>query len=222
MPDDDHHASSTDPSAIEALIARLEDGHLGAEDRRLIGRLLRLLLTLIRVVEQKNASISRLKRMLFGLGSDTRPIRTATPDIVPSKDAAAADEASASTAPEASPRKENAPRRGHGRRSAADYTGARRVACVNPELAVGDACPQNLCRGHLYYTKVPSVFIRLEGRPVIAATRYEQQVLRCSACAERFTAPLPEGVEAQKYDPTADVALALYKYGTGMPFYWQA
>ncbi len=50
---------STNPSEIEALIARLEDGQLRIEDQRLIGRLLRLLLTLIRVVEQKNTSISR-------------------------------------------------------------------------------------------------------------------------------------------------------------------
>ena len=41
---------STNPSEIEALLARLKDNQLGAEDRRLIDRLLRLLLTLIRVV----------------------------------------------------------------------------------------------------------------------------------------------------------------------------
>jgi len=66
------------------------------------------------------------------------------------------------------------------------------------------------------------MYVRLEGRPIVSATQYEQQVLRCSACAERFTAPLPEGVPPQKYDPTADVAIALYKYGAGMPFYRQA
>ncbi|MDQ3257076.1 MAG: IS66 family transposase [Acidobacteriota bacterium] len=33
---------------------------------------------------------------------------------------------------------------------------------------------------------------------------------------------MPEGVPAEKYDQTADVAIALYKYGAGMPFYRQA
>ena len=70
--------TSTNPSEIEALIARLEDRHLGAEDRRLISRLLRLLLTLIRVVEHKNTSISRLKRLLFGPGADQRTARQRT------------------------------------------------------------------------------------------------------------------------------------------------
>jgi transposase len=216
--------TSTNPSEIEALIARLEDGHLGADDRRLIGRLLRLLLTLIRVVEQKNTSISRLKRLLFGPGSDQRPARSSASATPPSKDEPqAADEASAALAPEdAPPREDHGPRRGHGRRGAAAYTGARRVVCVDPDLAPGDACPLRQCGGHLYDTREPSLFIRVEGRPLITATRFEQQVLRCSACAERFTAPLPEGVPAEKYDATADVAIALYKYGAGLPFYRQA
>ena len=217
---------STTPSEIEALIARLEDGQFGAEDRRLIGRLLRLLLTLIRVVEQKNTSISRLKRMLFGPRADQRtaviPARTSNTS---SNDApSAGDESPQATTPETTPTpiEERTGRRGHGRQSAADYTGARRVVCADPELMPGDGCPQSQCRGHLYDTREPSFFIRLEGHPVITATRYEQQVLRCSACAERFTAPLPEGVPPEKYDPTADVSLALYKYGAGMPFYRQA
>ena len=224
--------NSTNPSEIEALIARLKDGQLGAEDRRLIGRLLRLLLTLIRVVEQKNTSISRLKRLLFGPGADKRPAAaaaaasTARTSNTSSHDAPlAGDESPEATTPETpqTPVEEKTrQQRGHGRHSAADYTGARRVVCVDPALVPGDGCPASQCRGHLYDTREPSFFIRLEGRPIITATRYEQQVLRCSACAERFTAPLPEGVPAQKYDATADVAIALYKYAAGMPFYRQA
>ncbi|MDQ3255301.1 MAG: transposase, partial [Acidobacteriota bacterium] len=223
MPEHDQ-PTSTNPSEIEALIARLEDGQLRIEDRRLIGRLLRLLLTLIRVVEQKNTSISRLKRLLFGPGSDKRTVAAAAASSnIPSNDAPpAADESSEPTALSESQIAEPTRRRGHGRRSAADYAGARRVACADPELMVGSTCPHALCRGHLYDTKAPAVFIRLEDRPIISATQYEQQVLRCSACAERFTAPLPEGVPAQKYDPTADVAIALYKYGAALPFYRQA
>ncbi len=215
--------TSTNPSEIEALISRLKHGSLNNHDTLLVERLLRLLLTLIRVVEQKNTSISRLKRLLFGPGSDKRTLTTAAPSNTPNNDVPlAADESSALTTPSELQRAEPTRRRGHGRRAAAAYTGARHVACANPELTAGDQCPSRPCRGHLYDTKAPAVFIRLEGRPIISATQYEQQVLRCSTCAERFTAPLPEGVPAEKYDPTADVSLALYKYGAGMPFYRQA
>ncbi len=215
---------ATNPSEIEALIARLEEGQLGEADRRLISRLLRLLLTLIRVVEQKNTSISRLKRLLFGPGTDKRTVAIpATSSNTSGNDApSTADEPSKSATPEARQTEESTRRRGHRRHSAAAYTGARRVACANPELTAGDQCPSRPCGGHLYDTREPSFFIRLEGHPIITATRFEQQVLRCSACAERFTAPLPEGVPAEKYDPTADVAIALYKYAAGMPFYRQA
>ncbi len=63
---------STNHSEIEDLISRLKRGSLDNQDTLLVERLLRLLLTLIRVVEQKNTSISRLKRLLFGPGSDKR------------------------------------------------------------------------------------------------------------------------------------------------------
>jgi len=216
--------TSTNPSEIEALITRLKHGSLNNHDTLLVERLLRLLLTLIRVVEQKNTSISRLKRLLFGPGSNKRTVVVATaPSNASGNDApSATDESSEPTARAESQVPELPPRRGHGRQSAAAYPGARRVACIDPELMPGDCCPSRPCGGHLYDTKAPAVFVRLEGRPVIAATRYEQQVLRCSACAERFTAPLPEGVPAEKYDATADVAIALYKDGVGMPFYRQA
>jgi hypothetical protein len=53
----------------------------------------------------------------------------------------------------------------------------------------------------------------------VGATRYEQEVLRCSACLERFTAPMPTGVTPEKYDATCDVSLAIAKYGASLPRY---
>jgi hypothetical protein len=92
------------------------------------------------------------------------------------------------------------------------YRGARAVRCRDEELTHGARCPHDGCRGKLYDTKQPAIFIRLTGQPLVGATRYEQEVLRCSACQERFTAPLPAGVKPEKYDETCDVSLALAKY----------
>ena len=80
--DPDHN--STDSAEIEALITRvgdlvlcaaehstrspttrLERGQLRDEDTQLLARLLQLLLRLITLLQQKNASLSRLKRLLF-------------------------------------------------------------------------------------------------------------------------------------------------------------
>ena len=207
--------SSTDPAEIEALIGRLEEGHLSPSDQRLIGRLLRLLLKLLEVVQYKNASIKRLKRLLFGPSSEKRTWATATA-AEKEQPSSSAEEGPQPSSDSSAPEQK---RRGHGRRSSTAYTGATVIECQHQQLQVGDACPSSPCPGHLYDLHSPSILIRLEGQPLIGATRYEQQVLRCSACQERFTAPLPAGVVPQKYSPSCDVAMAVARYGTGLPFH---
>src|SRR5262245_9400843 len=68
--DPDHN--STDSAEIEALITRIEQGQLRDGDAQSLARLLRLLLRLITALQHKNASLSRLKRLLFGPRSDKR------------------------------------------------------------------------------------------------------------------------------------------------------
>jgi hypothetical protein len=63
---------STDPVESEALIGRVKQSGLPERDAMLVERLLRLVLTLVSMLEHKNASIARLKRLLFGPRSDKR------------------------------------------------------------------------------------------------------------------------------------------------------
>ena len=51
--------------------------------------------------------------------------------------------------------------------------------------------------------------MRINGHAVLSAVRYDIEKLRCSACGERYTAPLPEEAGDEKYHPTARSALAL-------------
>src|SRR3954452_24115822 len=88
--------------------------------------------------------------------------------------------------------------------------------CSDPTRQAGDRCS---CGGRLYPLRKPALFLRFTGQPFGAATRYEQTVLRCSSCQQRFTAPLPDGVPAEKYDATADVAIVMAKYAAGLPFH---
>lgn len=69
---------STDPAEIEALISRLKQASLDERDAQLIERLLRTLLSLVNLLQHKNASISHLKRMLFGPRTDKGPCRAAS------------------------------------------------------------------------------------------------------------------------------------------------
>ena len=189
---------------IESLLERVQRQQLSEQDFGLLERLLRLLLSEARLLEQKQASLARLRRLLFG-----------SPPESPSAPPPPASPAPVRTDQETVPPPESQ-RRGHGRRSSSDYSGAVRIRCADPQRQVGDRC---VCGGRLYDANEPAVFLRFTGQPLVGATRYERTVLRCSSCQQRFTAPLPDGVPAEKYDATADVAIVLAKYAAGLPFH---
>lgn len=214
--------STTNANEVEALIKRIEGSQLEESDKQLVGRLLGLVLMMLRMVESKHASIARLKKMLFGAGrdkSEQTPANQSNP--------AAPQEPTTKESGEVQQQSQSAPaniaegkkRQGHGRIAAAKYTGANKVVCRDANLQTGGKCPHPNCQGRLYDTQEFQEFIRFTARPPIDATRYQQQVLRCRVCEARYSAPLPAGVPAQKYDETADVMMVLLKYGAGMPFY---
>src|SRR4051812_30990990 len=200
---------SARPEEIESLLERVRRNQLGEQDLRLLERLLRLLLSVVRFLQQKNTSLARLKRLLFGPPSDP-------PSSPPPASPGSAELSVAAPVPAPEP-KPKPP--GHGRLPGSAYAGATSVCFLHPPLHPGAGCPDPGCGGRLFDTTVPAIFIRLTGQPLVGATRYEQQVLRCSACQQRYTAPLPEGVAAEKYDATADVAIVMAKYAAGLPFH---
>ena len=105
---------------------------------------------------------------------------------------------------------------GHGRHSAAAFTGAPR-SLFPATLKSGDTCPECL-RGKVYQQKQPATLIRIIGRAPLEATVFEMERLRCNACGQIFTAEQPQAAGTDKYDATAVAMIALLKYGTGTPF----
>lgn len=86
---------------------------------------------------------------------------------------------------------------GHGRRAAAGFPGAQVVAIAHPTLRPGDACP-TCAEGKVYGQRQPTVLLRFEGQPPIAASVYELERLRCHLCGTVFRAPAPEGAGEAK------------------------
>src|SRR5262249_47959366 len=78
------------------------------------------------------------------------------------------------------------------------------------------------CQGRLYDRDEPRLLLQFVGRPLVEATKYEREVLRCAVCLEQYVAPLPEGVVDERFDATADATIALMKYGGGLPCHRQA
>jgi transposase len=99
----------------------------------------------------------------------------------------------------------------------ATYAGAERVECRHEALAVGQRCP--VCGQGRLYGVPPGIEIRIDGNALLSAICYELEKLRCSACGQVFTAPLPAEAGTEKYRPRARAVLAVSRYYLGLPFF---
>ena len=179
------------------------------------------------LVGEKNITIARLRKMLFGAKTEKTTTVTgggAESETGPLDGAAALpDEDAAADSPEqrdAEPAPENelpARGKGHGRNGADAYRGAETIEVPHEWLQPGDACP-NCTHGTIYEVSRPGVLVRITGQAPVAAKVYRLQKLRCHLCGKVFTARAPEGVGPAKYDATVGSMIALLKYGSGMPF----
>jgi transposase len=205
----------------EALLARLEANTLTAEDRQVLGKVLTFYFWLVFALREAKLSLKRLKALVFGEKPKKRepPTSGGSPSGGSAGGSGVPPEASqggqSASMPEATEEKPRPP--GHGRHGAARYASAPTVACRHEELAVGERCPA--CgRGSLYRLP-PGIEMRLDGKALLSAVRYELEKLRCSACGQIFTASVPAAAGEEKYSARARAVLALARYYLGVPWY---
>lgn len=181
------------------------------EDCELVLALVTALQQISEQLGAKNASIARLRALLFGAKTEkTRKVlNRGKGGSTPGKPDAASSDDGGQPLP-ATPGK----RKGHGRNSEEMFTGAERIPVPHEELFRGCECP-TCGRGKLQDIPEPARTIRIVGRPCLAATIWEAQRLRCGACGEMFTAPLPPEAKGPKYDATAGSMLSVLRYGNG-------
>jgi transposase len=219
----------TTPDEIENLIEQIRGTNLEPGSKDKLERLLRTILMLVDQLQRKKTSINKLREMIFGKRTERRSGGKGRDEKKESESGKPQDEQS-SAAGDADAKGESQTgenegkpkRKGHGHRAASDYSGARLVPCPHEQFKPGDDCPSTLCGGRLYDLDEPTVLLQFTGQPLLTATNYERQVLRCAKCQERYEAPLPEGVEDERYDATCDATIALMKYGGGLPWTRQA
>lgn len=105
---------------------------------------------------------------------------------------------------------------GKGRNGADDQPAAEVKQVAHESLRHGDCCPE-CASGKVYECKKPAKDIRFEAQPLIKATVYERQRLKCSHCDATFTAAPPAEVGDEKYDESVSAALAVSRFGAGLP-----
>lgn len=196
----------------QELLRRAEQTGLEERDLKLIRALFESYAYVTELIDDKNTSMTRLRKLLFGARTEktANVVGRDQPAQTPSTEQASL------AAEEPAERK-----KGHGRNGADSYPGANRIKVPHESLKAGDPCPD--CeQGTVYAMSRPGVLIRFVGQPPIAAAIYELEKLRCNLCGEIFTAQAPEGIAgAEKYDATVASMVALLKYGTGQPFHRQ-
>lgn len=216
-----------DAGRLDAALARAAN-KLDAEDHELFSAIVHSYLYLSDVIEDKQTTIAKLRKLMFGSKSEKLKdvVADASPKEQAADDAAAASEMNPSSAGaedgEAEPsagqeedeEAESPP--GHGRNGADAYPGAQHVYVTHPCLHPGDACPE--CESGTLYEKPPGVLVRIVGGAPLQATVYRLQKFRCHLCGKMFTAHAPPEAGTEKYDATAVSMIGLLKYGSGLPF----
>jgi transposase len=220
----------------EAIIVRLSVYAPSRSDCEICIQVIRLYFWFTAVVEEAKLSLKKLRTLLLGRGprrpKPSDPASSslsdsaggegeATGEASTREEAAEPSEAAGSTSGSGESASAGKPKGGHrpgtGRLGADAYVGAERVECRHEELAVGQRCP--VCGQGTLYELPPGRQIRIDGHALLSALRYELQKLRCSACGQLFTAPLPEEAGEETYSPRARAVLAVSRCYLGVPLY---
>jgi transposase len=206
-----------DTEQLSDLKERVASGELSKKDRDILQRVITSFIFLSKILAAKNATVKRLRKMLFGSKSEkASKVLSFSKEDDDKSDQDPPDEGSGSTG--GSEVKKTKKRKGHGRKRADAYTGADRVKINHQTLCHRDPCPE--CpKGKVYLQRNSGIIVHVRGSVPLPATIYELEKLRCNLCGTVFTAKAPEQAGREKYDDTAKAMMALLKYGAGMPFY---
>jgi len=206
-----------DMDKLRDILHRAEAKQFRDEDYETARMVVKSYVHLVDLLKNKNTSIGRLRKMLFGASTEKTETVLGGPAVLetsPASDGDAPTEPTDASGTEGEP---PARAQGHGRNGADAYEGAEKIEVSHESLQPGDACPE--CgKGTVYEMSRPGVLVRITGQAPIDAKVYRLQKLRCNLCGKVFTARPPEGVGSAKYNATAGSMIALLKYGSGLPF----
>ncbi len=201
---------------LEELLERAGSNTLRDEDTELMRSIFQSYAEFFQIVGDKNTTIARLRKMMFGATSETSKNVLGDAEDAPNPSPGDASDDASADSDRNQDEDSSEPPPGHGRHGADAYRGADQVEVKHPKHAAGDACPD--CGQGTLYEKSPSVLVRFVGQAPLHATVYRRQKLRCHLCGKIFTAPVPAGVGDAKYDHTVASMIGLLKYGSGLPF----
>ena len=206
---------------LDELLALAKAASFPQPQYDLLASVLGTFIYVMQSLQNAKLSLKRFRHMLFGARTENKAnVLQAMGEAAesrqgPSSDAG--DMAVADAQESAGAALDNKVIKGHGRNGAAAYPGAPVVDIRLTDLESGDICPE--CLNGKVYSSPPKTIVKVLGQAPLAATIYRLARLRCRLCDAIFTASMPQGVSASKYDPSCASMLALLRYGSGMPLH---
>ena len=164
---------SLSAAELEKLLGELR-GPLAPATYQLVEALLRTLQWVMAALEQKTASLARLRRMIFGEKTEKAC------NILPAAIAAILS----------GPAKPSQRKRAEGRQG--DYPAAQRVQVSHPQHKAGDLCPKCL-KAKLYRFLTPARLVRIVAQPIFQATVFELEASLRSVRGSLYPSRSPGG-----------------------------
>ena len=172
----------------------------------------------MRALQNAKTSVKRFRQMLFGARTESKKKLFKDLGVATTADETARSGATPPTPGDQDGNLAALPAKpGHGRNAAQAYSNSPVVEIEAAGLKSGDPCPK--CSDGKVYAAPPKVVVKVVGQPPMTATVFKLAQMRCRLCDASFTALLPQGTGAPKYDHSCASMLALLRYGSGMPFY---
>ncbi len=192
---------------LNALIERVEHAienelALSVDDLKLLLSAIHTLSTLQRSLEDKNATLYKLRKLLGMIKqSERRP----------------------SGNNNLSNKKRN--KNSKGKNNNKKHNKPPKVVHHALEgIKKGDTCPE--CQRGRLYKFDPGQLLRISGHAPYEATQHVSECIRCNACQAVITANLPQevlddGAPNQRYGYSARALMVLHKFYSGLPYYHQ-
>ena len=138
-----------DADELDAFYSRIDNHQLLEDDYPTISTITKGYVAVLEALENKEISLSRLRRIIFGASTEK------TETVLGDDDAEGKDKPK----PEKKPRKKP---KGHGRKKANEYEGAKRIPLPHETLQHGCGCP-TCGKGKVYKEAKPRLKIWITG-----------------------------------------------------------
>jgi hypothetical protein len=208
--------------SIPALLAIVEatKSVLTEEQHSMLLAAILKLSHVVTLLQAAKVSITRLKRVIFGVTEKTSRILAKLNGAKEDEGKGKAPGADRHSKKESAKRRRSVGATGKptrfGRYSSDDYTGATHQPINHADPSLQPGCQCHECQqGRLYELK-PVKQLFLKGTPLVQAFVFHLQRLRCALCGTIFVAPPPPEVGDKKYDETVGAILGVAHYSGGV------